>query len=537
MPQVPSSTARAVACVLIGMAAALARPADACDNDPTPPARRATLYVRDFRFTGNTALPTATLAAALATCRDRALDDHALQRALARIDALYAQAGYATSRATLPDQDVAEGIVEIRIREGFLEHIDVRGTRALDPAYIAGRLRSGVGVPLNVAVLDANLRLLQQERGVGRVRGRLRRGSGPAAAVLEVDVEEVARYTGGLRLANDRAPAVGGVRGAIEGSVRNLFGRGDVIDLIYGHAAGLRDLDARASVPFGPYASELTLRYLNADSELVDEQFAVLGARTEVEGYEFGLNQSVLRTSADQIQLSARLSSRSSTSYLFGRPFSFSPGVVDGEADVRALRLALGWTGRRPRNVVNARLTWSAGLPVLGATVNSGDLPDSRFHALLGQLQWLHALGPRAGALALRADVQATTTPLLPLEKFALGGTGSVRGYRRARFVRDNGWSASLEYRLPLWRSTAGAAPGPELALVTFLDAGRAWNDDDPHERPRLLLAAGPGLRFDLPPTLRAELYWGGWRREAGDGGGDLQDHGVHFVVRARTAR
>ena len=290
-------------------------------------------------------------------------------------------------------------------------------------------------------------------------------------------------------------------------------------------------------MPFGPYASELNLRYLNADSELVDEQFAVLGARTEIEAYDLGLTQGVLRTPTDQLQVSARLSSRSSTSYLFGRPFSFSPGVIDGRADVRALRLALDWTGRWPRNVIHTRLTWSAGIPVLGATVNRGDLPDSRFHAVLGQLQWLHALGPRAGTLALRTDVQATTTPLLPLEKFALGGTGSVRGYRRARFVRDNGWSASLEYRLPLWRGATGTGPGPELALVTFVDAGRAWNENDPRDRPRLLLAAGPGLRFDLPPTLRAELYWGGLRRDVDDGGGDLQDHGVHFVVRARTGR
>ena len=99
----------------------------------------------------------------------------------------------------------------------------------------------------------------------------------------------------------------------------------------------------------------------------------------------------------------------------------------------------------------------------LGGTEPFDGQPDSSFHSGLLQAHWLHTLGPRAGSLVLRADGQDASEPLLSLEKFSLGGTGSVRGYRRSRVVRDNGWSASIEYRLPLPSLAVAAAAGENL--------------------------------------------------------------------------
>lgn len=522
------------------MLLALPAPSSAADaaNPPSPgnaQTATAAIFVHAYRITGNTVLSTPVLLRETAAYSGRAVSDIELQALLRRLTALHADAGFATTRATLPDQDVADGVVDIVIVEGFLERIVVTGTHALDPAYVSARLGAGVTTPLNVTVLDANMRLLMQERGIGKVRGQLRPGNRPGAAVLHVEIEEVARFEAGLRVANDRAPAVGSVRGAIEGSVHNLFGRGDVVDLSYGHAEGLRYLDFRLTSPLNSLGTDAAVRYIDANADLVDEQFAILGATTEVRGYEAELSQDLLLRATRQVGLSARLTSRTSESFLFGQPHSFSPGAVDGRADIRAARLALNWTERRRQDVLSARLSWSIGLAALGATVHD-DLPDSRFHTALLQAQWQHRFAADAGVLAARVDSQIASDALLPLEKFVVGGMGSVRGYRRARFVRDNGWTSSLEYRLPVSRFIhSSRGRDVQLDLVVFLDAGRSWNHKDNRATRRTLLAAGPGLRFDWRRLFRAELYWGGLRRDLDDGGDDLQDHGVHFVLRTRT--
>lgn len=129
---------------------------------------------------------------------------------------------------------------------------------------------------------------------------------------------------------------------------------------------------------------------------------------------------------------------------------------------------------------LSARAVWSAGIGGLGATMHSADLPDSQFHSGYLSVQWLHLLGPRAGSVYARGEAQLSNDGLLPLEKFSLGGVNSVRGYRRSRYVRDEGWSASFEYRLPLVRlavpRVSRRGNDGQLSLVLFVDAGRAWN-------------------------------------------------------------
>jgi hemolysin activation/secretion protein len=372
------------------------------------------------------------------------------------------------------------------------------------------------------------------------VQGELQRGTRPGGLVLEVAIEEAPRFDGGLRLANDRAPAVGGAHGAIEGTARNVFGQGDVIDFVVGVADGLRDLDFRLNVPLWTHGTELSFRYFDADSELIDEEFAVLGAEWEATHVELGLAQSLYERAGREIVFTPRVASRQTESRLLGRPFSFSPGVENGKADIKVARLALQWIERGSRDYLSTRLTWSIGIGGLGATRHDDGRPDSRFHTLLAQGQWLHRFGASGATLLARADVQESMDPLLPLEKFVVGGTYSVRGYRRARFVRDNGWSASLEYRQPLLRLpvpglSLRAADG-QLALVAFVDAGRAWNEVEEADEPETLIAAGPGLRWDLRRGIRGEVYWGALRRRVADTGDDLQDDGIHIVLTARRS-
>jgi len=59
------------------------------------------------------------------------------------------------------------------------------------------------------------------------------------------------------------------------------------------------------------------------------------------------------------------------------------------------------------------------------------------------------------------------------------------------RLVRDDGFVASLEVRVPIW--TAGE--GLSVQLAPFFDYGRSWNVDRGQSPPREICSVGIGLR------------------------------------------
>ena len=493
-------------------------------------------------ISGNNAITSSLLDAIAVEYAGRAITDEDLQTLLKRLDDVYAAAGFRTSRATVPNQDLDSGTLRIEIIENGIERIDIVGAQRVSCAYLRKRLSAGLGTPLNVDRLNDNLRLLMLEQVVKNLRAEFKPGSTPGRSILSVTVEEGAQFNTGVRLANDRSPTAGEVRAEVGFGVRDVLGLGDQVDLVLGKSAGLRDFDLRFRAPVNSVGTELAGRYSRFSSQLVEEQFEVLDAKTRSRGAELGVTQTLWRTAGRQVGASLRFTSRQSESFLRGEPHTFSPGANNGRLDVKAARLGLSWLERTRSDVISLRYTWSIGLRGLGGTEHREprpDLPDSSFHTSLLQAQWLHTIGPRAGSFFLRVDWQHAGEPLLSLEKFAVGGYGSVRGYRRSRVVKDNGWSASAEYRLPVIKL---AVPGislregdGQLSLVAFIDAGRAWNEHDAAGLARTLLAAGPGLRWDASRDVRAELYWGAARRHLPDDpSNDIQDRGIHFALSAR---
>jgi hemolysin activation/secretion protein len=215
---------------------------------------------------------------------------------------------------------------------------------------------------------------------------------------------------------------------------------------------------------------------------------------------------------------------------LLGRRFSFTPGSRNGETDITAIRFSQDWVSRSLSQVFAARSTMSLGIDAFGATNNNDSVPDSQFFAWLGQFQWARRIGARGSEILFRADGQIADETLFPLERFAVGGLDSVRGYRRFQLVRDEGFSASLEFRYPIVRDHPDFGT---LQLAPFYDIGGAWNRDEPTPSPETISSAGLGLRWDPDPKFHAELYWGHAFNNVDNPNNTLQDDGVHFRLRA----
>ncbi len=505
------------------------RPAPYEETAPGP-----RVFVREIRLSGNTAFSTEVLAEVTAPYTDRYLSTEDLEAIRQALTLYYVERGYINSGAVIPDQKVVDGVVEIRIVEGELTNIAVEGNEWLRERYIKKRLERGAGRPLNMKSLEEELQILQQGPYIRRINGDLAPGDRPGEASLLANVEEGSRYRVTTSTDNDLNPSIGSIRGVLGTTMFSPLGLGDAASVTYAHAEGLQDWIGDYSIPLNAWDTTLSLFGRWIDSDVVERPFDDLDIDSRQRTYAVRLSHPVIRTVRQQLNLAVGFDRRYSRSSLLGQGFAFSPGVPpNGKYDISVLRLIQNWLARRRNQVIAARSTFSIGVDAFGATTNDeSDLPDGEFFAWLGQFQVARRLRFLDSELVFRLDAQLTNDPLLPIEQFGLGGPYSVRGYRKNLYVRDKGYTTSLEFRLPVIRRATGESA---LQLVSFVDAGGAWFEKRPELEDENISAVGVGLRLDPHPRVHGELYYGyafdSVRTNAVDN--DIQDDGIHFLLRA----
>jgi hemolysin activation/secretion protein len=157
---------------------------------------------------------------------------------------------------------------------------------------------------------------------------------------------------------------------------------------------------------------------------------------------------------------------------------------------------------------------------------------DSDFFSWLGQAQYAYRVDDSGSQFILRGNSQLTKDSLLPLERMAIGGMGTVRGYRENQLVRDNGYDVMAEFHYPVLDAATIAETQIHLNLVPFIDYGSAWNI---HEKEESLFSVGGGFELDWK-QFHSEFYYGyALNAPSQKQQGDLQDMGIHFRAHVDT--
>lgn len=493
--------------------------------------------VREFRVVGSRVIEPEALAEALRPYTGRRIGSEELLAARDALTALYRERGYLTSGAVLPDQQVENGVVELRVIEGVLDEVEVSGARSFRASFLRERVLGARGEPLEIGALERRLQQLQQDARIRRVDAHLEPGAGPGRSRLRLRVEEEQPWRLALEAANDAAPSLGGLRSEVGLGHQNLSGRGDELELRVAQVHGLSDLALGYRLPLGRWDTEFALSYERSRSEIVEDPFQDLDVRSRGVVYGAGLTQPFWRDLGGDWKAGLVLEHERSELRLEGEPFALNFAGEGDEERVTALRHFHQLVLRSENQVFAARAQASLGIDLFGATIApssapGSDIPDGRFLVGLLQLQWAGRLDRwlEGSQLRLRFDAQLARDALLSLERISIGGAHSVRGYHENELVRDNGLVASAELGLPLWRDALGQ---DRVQLVPFFDFGKAWN----REREASLesiASAGLGVRCWPTERLELELFWGAPLRDLPDRDGDaLQDAGFHLRIRA----
>jgi hemolysin activation/secretion protein len=482
--------------------------------------------VDEITVTGNSILHD-EIAEAIQCCVNRDVTFEELIALRSAITQLYIDRGYVTSGAFLPNnQDVRRGVVEIRVVEGQLEeNIQITGLQRLNPSYVRSRLRLAGQKPLNQRDLERALQLLQVDPQIESVDAELTAGSVPGRSLLAVNLREAPPFSASLGADNYQSSSIGSAQFSVSASYSNLLGVGDRLFAGYGRTDGLNLYNIGISLPVNPRDGTITLSYNTNDSRIIEDAFEAFDIRSEAETWSLQFRQPLSRSVTQEFAVGVGLDLRRSQTFILGdRPFSFSRGAENGESRVTALRFFQDWVARDRLSVLAARSEFSFGLDAFDATVNDSGT-DGLFVKWLGQFQWVRRFSGRSIFLA-RVNAQLTPDSLLSLERIGLGGFDTVRGYAQNQIVADNALWGSLEARFPLLRNSN------RLTLISFLDAGHAWNIDLDDPEDDFLLGIGAGLRWEVLPNLVVGLDYGLPLVDAQSRGDSLQDNGLYLSLR-----
>lgn len=494
------------------------------------------VFVKEVQVTGSTVFSDAQLKEVTAPYENRVLTTEGLEQLRVALTMLYVKNGYLTSGAVIPDQQVSEGIIRIRIIEGELTQINVEGTEWFRPHYLEERVQLGARKPLQLAPLQERLQILQQDERIARLNADLRPGDERGRSVLNLRVDERRPYHAWLEFNNFQTPVVGAERGLMTVAHENVTGNGDPFSLTFGGSSGVFPLvNAVYSIPFTPYDTSFAATYRRNDFIVVEAPFDSLNIKSHTEIIGFSLRQPIYQTVNEILAVAIIGEHLYNQTFIFNNvPFDFVAGAQNGVSNISALRFFQEYVNRTQTRVLAARSRFSVGIDALGATVNSGDLADAQFFSWLGRVQGVQRF-ERFGGMQLlgRMDLQLANDRLFPLEQIPVGGRFTVRGYRQNQLIRDNAFLASIEARFPVLVSPRH---GGIVELAPFVDYGKAWNTKVPTPSPGFLASVGLGVRWNILPEQRArfELYWGVPLNHVNTQGGNLQDYGLNLQLVVR---
>ncbi|MCU7836843.1 MAG: BamA/TamA family outer membrane protein [gamma proteobacterium symbiont of Taylorina sp.] len=497
-------------------------------NIPLSQSKAPKLVLRGIIFEGNTIFSAQELEQVATDFIGRKVSMADLEELRYRLTRYYTDKGYSNSGAIIkPGQIVTEGVVIFQILEGLLQDIRVSGTERLNPAYVSQRIWPDNQQIFNTQILQEYFQLLLYDPLIERIDGRLIPGVEPGNAILELEVERARPYSLNFTIDNTNSPSTGSERGLLSGSLYNLTGYGDQLDLATEHSDGITEWLANFSLPVNRYDTRINVYYDSSESMVVEGSLADIDIENKYEIFELGLSHPLWRDLQGHLLLGGTLSIRENQSFLLGEPFPFAPSdQADGTSKVSVLRLWQDYQSRSTDSVLAVRSTFNFGLDLLDATRHSGDLADGQFFSWLGQFQYAQKIIDETQVI-IRADVQLSNDRLLALEQFSLGGLYTIRGYRENTLVRDQAYLASLELHHPVLDNSKYG----QFELVPFIDYGVAWNYHDYGDK-NYLFSIGMGITWKIRERMDAAIYFAHDIKEAPDyPDHNLQDDGIHFRI------
>lgn len=477
------------------------------------------IAIKRFDVRGNSRLPASQVDAVLAPFLGEVDNLAELRAAAQALQTAFHKAGYLITQVVIPEQEIVDGTVVLKVYEGRLSAVTVKGNQRLSEGTIRASLPVlEMGQSLDLHALKANL-LLANENPSRRLGVNFRPDTTPGDVIAQIRVQENDAQKIMASLNDSGSDSTGNLRMSVAWQNTNLFQKDHVATLQYTLApddlSAVSVLGGGYRIPF--YRQGFLLDLVMAYSDVSSGQVNIPAGSLDFTGKGLVLGAQATRLLPAVLNTEQRL-----TASLYQRQYDNScslnnaPGTCGGSGeDVTTRPLALGYSAlwRNSQSQIGLNASVSANIPGGDQTTRadfdraSGNRgADNSFFIWRLGAQYQQAL---PGDLQFKAavDSQWVNEPLVSGDQFGLGGADSVRGFSERGTTGERGWRAGLELYGPELGTRFGL-DGLKLRPVAFVEGGQVHrlNHANPDDG---IASAGLGLRARVASRLSLQFDWG----------------------------
>lgn len=450
------------------------------------------IWVKSFRFSGNTVFTSELLSALVREYKERELGLFGLQEAASRITKYYRENGYFVARAYLPQQSLKEGIVEIAIIEGSYGKFNIKNSSLVDTDVVQGYMDYlQTGEIVSTYTLERQMLLLNDLSGAQIASAEIAAGKTVGSSDFKMSVAAEPKYRGYLIADSYGSRYTGENRLNAHGYVNSLTGRGDTLDLsaLSTNTGDLKNAGVGYERPFGYDGLKAGASFGITDYRLSDE-LANLESSGRIDTYTAHLSYPYIKTQNHTLAFDLGYEHKK---------IKYSMLAEETRKSIDSVTLKATTTQKTMLVQLPGSLYASAGVTAgnLGfdnAKAYTDDLINAHGRFAKANLDIYHNqyLANRVSLKTMFKVQKSLGRNLDSSEDISVSGSNGVRAYEDSELSGDQGYGLSLDlaYVLPAIRELSHSAS-------IFLDHARVWRNTDPsvttEKNTRTLNAIGIG--------------------------------------------
>ena len=438
-----------------------------------------------------------------------------IQNAINALNKIYAEKGYVTARAYLPEQTVSNGNIKIELIESRIGNVSVVNNKYTTKGYILKRIPEKSGQLFDIVDLEKDVLDFNRYHDGVNLSANLKAGTTPGTTDIELTAHETFPFHLIGMMDNAGRRSTGPLRGGPAIVVDSLFHHRDQMSLgayfsrgaispFFDYSFPVNKKDGRVGFSF---SSTFAHRIRNDAYPFLN----ALDMKSRSYIYSLYYDQPIVRTRGFEFKTYAALNYKRATTEIGNNDFAFARNYVDHRDEVTSIDAGFNLRKDTKYGIWYLNQMASMAIPIFDSKssyfkYSGGLLRLHDFsHGFIGQLKGSYQIIPNSKYIPY-------------IDQFQTGGLATVRGYSEGVLIGKNGYYFSGELMFPILPRTITTKSGKTHPFIgnylkgaVFADTAGVfpWHEADYYDGSYFLASIGMGIRVQLPGDLSARLYWG----------------------------
>lgn len=428
-----------------------------------------------------------------------------------KINRMYAERGFITARAFLPEQTVQNGVIRIELVESKVGNVTVEQNRWTKDNYIKARMPQQEGELFDIVELERDIMDFNRYNEGVNLTANLKAGVKEGTTDIELKAHERFPFHVTAMMDNAGRYQTGNIRGGAMITADSLFGYRDKLSVGSYFSGGSASPFADYNVPINRKDGRLGFMYSSTFANIKYGPYSPLDIKSRAYTYSLYYTQPLVRKPGFELKSYASLNYKRAGSYMgilnrFGVDDEISMDNVtsiDAALNLRKdTKYGIWYLNQGVGYAIPLFDRSSNYFKIFGGAVRLHDFS----HGVIGQLRGNYQIIPNNKYIPY-------------IDQFQAGGLATVRGYQEGAMIGKNGFFTSAELMFPLMpRQITSPRSGEKIPFVgkyvkgaVFADFGGVFPQVDEYQYGDhyFMASLGMGLRVQLPGDLTGRIYWG----------------------------